>query len=349
MTIERSLIATTDASSYTPVYSENVFSTQLYTGNGSSQTITNSIDLSTNGGLVWIKGRSGATNHGLYDTVRGATYDLSMPGGSTPQTTESTGLTSFNTNGFSIGSLAKLNTSSATYASWSFRKKTKFFDIVSYTGTGSHYRKLSHSLGSTPGMYLIKRISGGNYPGPAWHRALNDYMNMWWDNNGSGEQYTSTYALVGPSSGQTSTYITLGSSANAPYYNENGATYIAYIFAHDAAGFGATGSDSVVYCGAYTGNGSSSGPTATIGWEPQLVVIKNVTNGGDWNVFDTQRGIVANGNDPYLKWGYVAAEATTLGDLIDLTSTGFTIKNTSSQVNTSGDQYIYLAIRKAMN
>jgi len=74
------------------------------------------------GGLVWLKGRSGATDHALYDTARGATFDL-VSNSTAAQTTQSTGLTAFNSNGFSLGSLAKLNTNAATYASWTFREQ----------------------------------------------------------------------------------------------------------------------------------------------------------------------------------------------------------------------------------
>ena len=136
-------------------YIEDVFSTWLYTGTGASQTITNNIDLSTKGGLVWIKSRSDVSNHALYDTARGATFDIGS-NLTTAQTTESTGLTSFGTTGFSIGSLAKLNTSASTYASWSFRKQSKFFDIVTYTGTGAN-RTISHNLGVTPACIIVKR------------------------------------------------------------------------------------------------------------------------------------------------------------------------------------------------
>jgi hypothetical protein len=103
-----------------PAYIEDVFSTYLYTGNGSTQTITNDIDLSGKGGLVWIKGRSGATDHALYDTARGATFDIAS-NTTAAQTTQSTGLTSFGSTGFSIGALAKINTNAATYVSWAFR------------------------------------------------------------------------------------------------------------------------------------------------------------------------------------------------------------------------------------
>jgi hypothetical protein len=129
-----------------PTYIEDVFSTWLYTGNGSTQTITNGIDLAGKGGLVWIKSRSAATNHALYDTARGATFDLAI-NKTTAQTTQATGVTSFSSTGFNIGSLSTINTNNATYAAWTFRKQPKFFDVVTYTGAGT---SLSNVLRTTP-------------------------------------------------------------------------------------------------------------------------------------------------------------------------------------------------------
>ena len=142
-------------------YIEDVFSTYLYTGNGSTQTITNGIDLSGKGGLVWMKGRSGATDHALYDTARGATKDL-VSNSTAAETTQATGLTAFSGTGFSIGALAKLNTSSATYASWTFRKQAKFFDVVTWTGDGSFPRVISHALGAVPGCIIVKKTSAAD-------------------------------------------------------------------------------------------------------------------------------------------------------------------------------------------
>ena len=116
-----------------PVYIEQIFSTYLYTGNGSTQTITNNIDLSTKGGLVWIKGRESANayNHVLYDSNRGTTKRISSNTTSAEDT--ASGVTAFNSNGFTIGSNATSNENTYNYVSWTFREQPKFFDIVTYT------------------------------------------------------------------------------------------------------------------------------------------------------------------------------------------------------------------------
>ena len=121
-------------------YVDDMFSTYVYEGNGSTQSIDNGIDLSGEGGLVWFKGRDLTISHRLYDTERGATKRLS----SSLADAESTGtndLTAFNSNGFSIGNNGGVNASGYDYVSWSFRKAPGFFDVVTYAGTGS-----AHSL-----------------------------------------------------------------------------------------------------------------------------------------------------------------------------------------------------------
>jgi hypothetical protein len=318
------------------VYIEDVFSTYLYAGNGSTQTITNGINLSTKGGLVWLKGRSGATDHALYDTTRGTTKDL-VSNSTAAETTQSTGLTAFNTTGFSIGALAKLNTNAATYVSWTFRKQPKFFDVVTWTGDGTNNRAISHSLSSVPGMIIIKSTS--------------DVANwvIYQQNQG-----TSMYATMGSSSFQTDTGgAAISTPTSSSFYvakdrnvssNTNGSTYVAYLFAHNAGGFGLSGTDNVISCGSYTGNGSATGPTITLGYEPQWLLIKGATTSGEWYIIDNMRGLPVGSDDNYLSAGTSAAE-TTISE-ISPTSTGFQVNSTDTTINRSGYSFIYIAIRR---
>jgi hypothetical protein len=119
------------------LYVEDVFSTYLYTGNGSTQTITNGIDLDGEGGLVWIKSLPDTYGHRLIDTERGVlkvleSYDT------TAEATQAGSLTAFNSNGFSVGNAGHTNFSGNSFASWTFRKAEKFFDVVTYTGDGTY-------------------------------------------------------------------------------------------------------------------------------------------------------------------------------------------------------------------
>ncbi len=138
------------------IYVENVYSTHIYKGTGSSLSINNGIDLNGEGGLTWIKNRDQTDSHVLTDTERGVTKILSS-NSSSGQTTDSDTLTAFNSDGFTLGADVKVNTSGEDYVSWSFRKQAGFFDIVKYTGNGTAGNTVSHNLGSVPGMILVKR------------------------------------------------------------------------------------------------------------------------------------------------------------------------------------------------
>ena len=322
------------------VYVENVFSTYLYTGTGSSQTITNSIDLSTKGGMVWLKDRKAANPANpafIQDTVLGTSSTL-QPSTTGAAGAISTSVTAFNTNGFSIGTNLNINTNGNSYVSWTYRKQPKFFDCLTYSGTGVA-QTISHNLGATPGMIIVKRTDAA----ASWfvyHKGLTDasYFVILNSNAAAG-----SIGAIWNNTAPTSSVFSVGANTNV---NASGGTYVAYLFADQAGGFGNAGTDSVVACGNYTGNGASTGPTVTLGWEPQFVMVKMSSSTGDWNIFDNMRGILTGNADPYLFANTSAAEATINGDLIDLTPTGFTIKNNNAQVNTLSGDYIYLAIRR---
>lgn len=329
-----------------PYFVEDVFSTYLYTGNGSTQTINNGIDLSGKGGLVWIKSRSAINYNTLNDTARGAQKDLytDFSGGTYPETANANGLTSFGSTGFSIGNYAPLNDNGATFVSWSFRKQPKFFDIVTYTGNGSN-RTISHNLGSTPGCIIIKSRSSSSYSWAVYHRGLNassggsqnSYIFL---NDTSAQSYGTDYWN---STNPTSTQFSLGSNGSV---NANGETYVAYLFAHDAGGFGTSGNDSIISCGSYTGNGSATGPEINLGWEPQWVMIKRSASvsTGNWFMFDNMRGLTVD-QDLYVYANNAAAEFSP-SQFIDPTSTGFNVAASQSSINANGDTYIYIAIRR---
>ncbi|MDB4299776.1 hypothetical protein N9928_01860, partial [bacterium] len=148
-----------------PVNVEDVFSTYLYDGNGSTQTITNGLDLGGEGGLVWIKKRNESSNsdHMLFDTERGPNERL-RSNTTDRQYTRTDQLNSFDSSGFTLGgdSPASPNNSGKEYASWSFRKAPKFFDVVTYTGDGTTGRAISHNLGCEVGAIFVKTTSGSS-------------------------------------------------------------------------------------------------------------------------------------------------------------------------------------------
>jgi len=320
-------------------YIEDVFSTYLYTGNGSTQTITNGIDLSTKGGLVWIRRRGSATDHHLEDTVRGATkYLISNTTGA--EQTNANAITAFNSTGFSLGSYADVNSNTGSFVSWTFRKQTKFFDVVTYSGNGLSTQAVSHSLDSVPGCVLIKRTDSAGTSWYVWHRSLTngDYLIL--DGTNSA---TAGSPSVWPLSPATSSTFTVGQASGV---NVVGGTYVMYLFAHNAGGFGLTNADNVISCGSYTGNGSTVGPTVTLGYEPQFVMVKNSSNTANWVMLDNMRGMPdpAVSNDALIYANTSGAEIS--NNWMGITATGFYPYGANATVNASANNYIYIAIRR---
>jgi hypothetical protein len=308
---------------------ENLFSTYLYTGNGSTQTITNGIDLDGEGGLVWIKQRNTTRNNLFFDTARGDTNYLVT--NTTAAQSQLSGQ-QFNSNGFSVGSNSLFNQSAGTYASWTFRKQPKFFDVVTYTGTGSN-RTIAHNLGSAPGCIIVKRTnSTGNWQ--VYHRGLTSAAYSIQLNLDVEEASATT---VWNSTAPTSTVFSVGTDATV---NASGGTYVAYLFAHDAGGFGATGTDNVISCSTFTSN-SNGQATVSLGYEPQWVLWKTTTGTDNWFVLDNMRGWnLADYSDAILRPNTSGNEATD-GSLGNPTATGFFVDGVQAN-----SPYIYIAIRR---
>jgi hypothetical protein len=321
-------------------YIEDVFSTFLYTGNSSTQTITNNIDLSTKGGLVWIKRRTSEA-HYLFDTSRGPLVELNTDGTDENQT-KANSLTSFNSDGFSLGSFGGSNYSVApdnSYVSWTFREQPKFFDIVTYTGTGVA-RTVAHNLGSVPGCIIVKRTDTAGFDWLVYHRSTGNTNRLLLNDTAAAASGTSFWNDTTP----TSTVFTVGTNVNG---NASGGTYIAYIFAHDAGGFGLTGTDNVVSCGSWTGTGTTPGPVVTLGYEPQWVMWKKSDSGAEsWHIRDVMRGmpVTASGKDLYANSS--SAEGSTTNEGLIPTATGFQVIGTNTNANASGGTYIYIACRR---
>jgi hypothetical protein len=239
---------------------EDVFSTYLYTGNGSTQTITNGVNLSGQGGLVWVKSRTNAGFNGLTDTVRGVGQNL-YTNSTLAQFFDGSSLTAFTSSGFSLGNDAFMNGNGQNYASWTFREAPNFFDVVTYTGNGSASQAIAHNLGSVPGCIIIKRTNAtGDWP--VYHRG-NEFAPSEGLALNLTATTTSTYRSL--NSVPTATEFVVGAGVNP--VNASGGTYVAYLFAHNTA------SDGIIQCGSFTTNGSGQA-TVTLGWEPQWVFFK---------------------------------------------------------------------------
>jgi hypothetical protein len=321
----------------TPTISKGntVMDATTYTGTGATLSVTNAGAFKPD--LVWIKGRSGATDHGLYDFVRGTTKDL-VVNTTAAETTQSTGLTAFNSNGFTIGALAKLNTNAATYVGWQWAgtgatvsntsgsitstvdaNTTAGFSIVTFTtpASGGPWT-IGHGLGVAPKLIIAKARS----------TTLNWVVYHTSTGNTNYTLFNTTALSTGDilawnNTSPTSTVFTNGATS---FWGAS-ATYVAYCWA-EIAGFSKFGS--------YTGNGSADGAFVYTGFKPKFLFIKNSGAAASWRVYDTSRS-PTNVSDQILITDGAGAE--TSGAAIDIVSNGFKLRNTTN--NGSSNTYIY--------
>ena len=297
----------------------DVYKTHTYQGNGSAvHNIDVGIDMTSGDHLVWIKQRATTQGHEWYDTARGATKRL-QSNNLNGEDTQSQGLKSFNDDGFTLGANGSINESGRDAVAWIFSGAENFFDIVTYTGNGASSRNISHGLGTTPGMMIIKkRNSSENWI--VYHKSNGAGTFLQLNANVGGSSTTNIFASTNP----TSSVFTVGSNSQV---NENNNTYVAYLFAEDT--------DNVIKCGTYNGNGGTQ--TINCGFQPQWVMIKAVASGSnDWVVLDSAR------STDYLRPNATNAETTHAG--FAFASNGFTLSNGQGITNGSGKGYIYMAI-----
>ena len=300
------------------------FSTTLYTGTGSALTINNGIDLSTDGGLVWTKRRNSANSNWFLDTERGGNKIIRSNTTEAEFTSAGLEITSFNTDGYTLGTASDINSASGNDVSWTFKKAAGFFDIVTYTGTGSA-QNISHNLGTTVGTLIVKRTdTTGDWL--VQHRSLGGTYYMDLQNTNAAATNTTYWN----NTTATSTEFTVGTS---PYTNASGGTYVAYLFAHDTA------SDGQIQCGSFTTDASALGSTVDLGWQPQWVLTKETSGVRAWQIHDGVRNSFGGG--AYLNPNSTAAENTG-NPTINLTDTGF-----YQTGNGASASYIYVAIRSA--
>jgi hypothetical protein len=236
------------------LYVEDVFSTYLFTGTGTTNNIVNGIDLDGEGGLVWAKQRDASFNHILTDTERGVSKFLYSDQSNAEETYSGYGVTAFNSDGFAVTDpdFYGVNKSGADYASWTFRKAEKFFDVVTYTGTGTE-QQIPHNLTSAAKFYVVKRTDAAG----DWYVAtpgLADWNNSYLVLNSTAAKVSLGDAWSTTSGAPYTTFGVMDGSTN----NISGATYVAYLFASDAGGFGDDGDESIIKCGSYVGNSAAA-------------------------------------------------------------------------------------------
>jgi hypothetical protein len=326
------------AASGEKLFVEDVFSTNLYTATGAAQSIPNGIDLAGNGGLVWIKNRTrAAQGHGLFDSTNPGLF--LTPSGHDGRILSTAGLQYGGTSSSPVFTSTGFNLSNDTaqnivnypagdgYTSWSFRKAPNFFDVVTYTGNGGDLT-VNHSLGSQPGCIIIKKTSGtGDWV--VSHR---------YNFGGAMLKLNTTDAAF--SAGIIATATTFRVFGGTAGNSDSGATYVAYIFAHDSS------ADGIIQCGTFTTDASANA-TVDLGWEPQWMLIKRADGAGDWSIQDNMRlwtaGITTGQNVSllYPNQSVVENYGGTPSSDPKLTSTGFRVQSYGPSYT-----YIYMAIRR---
>lgn len=322
----RNILMSAAGSAGDKLYVDDVFSAFTYTGNGAAQTINNGIDLAGKGGMVWIKGRSASWSNWLQDTARGIGNAICS------NTTDPSGaynyVTATSSTGFSLEALTQVSQSTTTYASWTFRKALKFFDVVTFIAGSNTNRRISHSLGISPGMVFLKsttiidnwsvyHLTQGR--GPIGSLNLTDAF------------YTGSNRWG--SSDPTATDFGVNESALCT----PGATYVAYLFAHD------TSADGIIQCGSFVSTGT--GQQINLGWEAQWILYKNRNAVSDWNVLDISRGF-SHSQTQGLRPNTSAAEDTIGGNYVAPNPLGFTLLGSAGGLFVAGNEFIYLAIRR---
>jgi len=330
--------------------SSDYFNTVLYTGNGSTQSITG---VNFQPDWTWIKQRSGSTrSHRLNDSVRGANKQL-YSNATDAEGTSTTELTSFDSDGFSLGSQIGVNNSGDTYASWNWLASnstasntdgsiastvsvntTSGFSIVSWTGTGSG-STIGHGLGVKPKIIFVKnRSNSGNWVVNVGEMIGTDERSLYLNNidtikNDAAAANGYTY------NNTTTTFSTAsGSGGNQNDVNQSGSAMIAYCFT-PKKGFSAMGK--------YSGNGSGTdGTFVYLGFKPALVVVRSYTTASSWNFMDNKRQTYNDGTIPYIKANLNEAEITANSNM-DFLSNGFKLRTTDNDFNGSGQSYIFMA------
>ena len=312
------------------------YNTVLYVGNdGTGHAITGT---GFQPDFTWIKNRDATDFHVLTDAVRGATKYL-QANDSAATVTNAESLQSFDTDGFTVGNIAQINTSPEDYASWNWKmgttsgltggtitpdgysfSATAGQGVYEYTGGGSA-GTISHGLGAIPTFMMVKRSENDAQEWRVYHQALGPTKNLVLDQVDAANTTSINWDDTAP----TSSVFTVGSSLT-----ESAKVMMGYIFA-DVQGYSRFGS--------YTGNGNVDGPYVYTGFKPALVLIKNATGSSmSW----TLRGDALNPFNPadgHVVPNTTAAEAS--GKDIDIYSNGFKARTTDGGVNGSGNTLVY--------
>ncbi len=321
---------------------QDYFSTKLYDGTGSSHSVTG---VGFQPDFCWVKMRSGTENHFLNNAIQGSTKVLQSDTDAAEQTS-SAGMTSFDSDGFTVNTDTGFNGSGSNYVAWNWKANgqgssntdgsinttytsantTSGFSIVKYTGTGSN-ATVGHGLGVVPKMIIVKCLDQTHWWFTYHVSVGNDrHMTINTTNDQSG-----TSANYWNNTTPTSSVFSIGTDTGV---NQSGQNYIAYCFA-EVKGFSKIGS--------YYGNGNSNGPFTYTGFKPAFVLFKEYTGPGssNWTIQDDKREGYNISNSRLFPNDSAAGNASSFR--LNLLSNGFKINNSDSDSNRNGNNFLYLA------
>jgi hypothetical protein len=315
----------------------------LYTGNGSTQTITNAAGFKPD--FVWIKNRNNTRYHILTDSVRGTNSQL-FSNDTLAQEARTDRLTAFNSNGFNVGSYIDVNGNTDTFVAWQWQagqgttssntngsitssvsvNATAGFSVVTYTGTGAN-ATVGHGLGVAPRMIIVKQRNG-TFTWRVYHASLANTQVLYLSATDAATTETTAWNSTTP----TSSVFSVGTSSAT---NGSTNTYVAYCWS-EIDGFSKFGS--------YTGNGSTDGPFVYTGFRPKFVMMKasSTVANGSWIIKDTGRNTY-NVADANLYANLNVAEDATATVYVDLLSNGFKLRGVFNGINESAATYVYMA------
>ena len=309
---------------------ELYFQVKLYTGNGGTNAITFDGDENMSPDLVWLKMRSDADNHTIFNTTSGATKRI-FSNLTQQESTESTSLTSFDSDGFTLGSDALANGNTKTFVAWAWKESaTAGFDILKYEGNATN-RTISHSLSAVPHWIVIKNLESTSSSAEHWlvyHKGTGNTHGVLLNEMTAKIDDATYFQDTDP----TSSVFSIGTADRC---NKNNEDNIAFLWS-EKQGFSKFGK--------FTGNGNANGPFIHLGFRPSWVVIRRVNDSTHWQAQDNKRqGFNSDNERLYLN--DAAAEQT--ANFIDLLSNGFKCITSDAGGNGNGDTYIYMAFAES--
>jgi hypothetical protein len=339
-------LCTSSLSTPTIVKPSTVMDVVLYTGTGSTLTPTSSLGFSPD--LIWIKSRSAATDNTLYDAVRGAQARLES-NNTDAEVTSDNGLTAFNSAGFTLGTLAQVNTNAATYAAWTWdagsstvtntagsitsqvraNASAGFSVVTASVAGGLNSPTIGHGLGVTPNLIIAKSRNEA-LSWYTWHSSFSsgDYILL--NSTAAKANNSNSYGTV-----NSSIFTIGGTNTSTIWVSGSTGNYVFYCFA-PVAGYSAFGS--------YTGNGSADGPFVYTGFRPKFILVKNTVATESWWITDSARDTY-NVTKNYLAPNLSSAEGSSA--VFDFLSNGFKVRTNFTSHNGNTHSIIYAAFAES--